>query len=171
MAAQGWAPTGAAAQPGLSAPPPGMMTMAPMHRPGWVTFAAVMEFIYAGFLFLGGIFLVFGGAFLGAVIEEFTDEYNFGVALGALFVFIGVLLIGLGVLALLIGLGLLKGRGWARITAIVFTIIGAVFGVLSLLVGDFTAVLGLVVDGLILFALFNPQSKAWFESQARMAPH
>jgi hypothetical protein len=162
-ASSGWAsaPTGYA-----SAPPP-MAGM--MERPGWVLFAAVMQFIGAAALLILGLFALVGGSFIAALFEgglgEFSDVF------AGLIMVIGVIMLLFGVLALFIGLGLLKGRAWAKIVAIIFAALGAIAAVLSLLQGEFGSLLNLALNGLIIYALVNPQSKAWFEQQARMGHH
>lgn len=139
-----------------------------LHRPGWVTFAAVMQFIAAAALLLGGLLVMVGGSFIASLFEEGLGELSDAIA--GLIIILGVILILVGVLVLFVGLGLLKGRGWAKITAIVLAAIGILFAIVSLIDGDFGSLLNLALDGLIIYALVNPQSKAWFEQQARM-PH
>ncbi|MES2341061.1 MAG: hypothetical protein V4597_05240, partial [Pseudomonadota bacterium] len=123
-----------------------------------------MEFIGAGFLLLVGLAaLVFGSAIAAAFEGGFGE---LGDVIGGLIVVVGIVMIGLGVLSLFIGLGLLKGRGWARITAIVLTILGALISLMSLVSGDFSQIISLALDGLMLYALFNPQTRAWFDHMA-----
>lgn len=105
------------------------------------------------------------GSVIAAAFESGLGE--FGDLIAGLIVVVGIVLIGLGVLAIFVGIGLLKGRGWARITAIVLTILSAAFSLISLISGDFTSIVSLALDGLMLYALFNPQTKAWFEHMAR----
>lgn len=130
-----------------------------------MTFVAVMQFIGAGFALLGGLFAMLAGSVIAAAFESGLGE--FGDLIAGLIVVVGIVLIGLGVLAIFVGIGLLKGRGWARITAIVLTILSAAFSLISLISGDFTSIVSLALDGLMLYALFNPQTKAWFEHMAR----
>lgn len=141
------------------------MATGPMHRPGWVTFVAVMEFIGAGFALLGGLFAMLAGSVIAAAFESGLGE--FGDFVAGFIVVLGIILIGFGVLAIFVGIGLLKGRAWARITAIVLIILSAAFSLISLVTGDFTSIVSLAVDGLMLYALFNPQTKAWFDQMAR----
>jgi hypothetical protein len=159
-APSGWA---SAPQAGYASPPMAGMVD---HRPGWVTFAAVMQFIGAAALLLGGLLAMVGGSFIAALFEGGLGE--FGDVLAGIIVVVGVILLLLGVLFLFMGLGLLKGRGWARITAIVFAALGALFAILAIVQGDFGSLLNLVLDGLIIYALVNPKSKAWFDQMARM---
>jgi hypothetical protein len=135
-----------------------------LQRPGWVTFAAVMQFVSGGFLLLVGLLLMLGGSFLAAIFEEGLGEL--GDLLGAFFLVIGIVVLAIGVLAIFVGIGVLKGQGWARITAIVLTILGALASVDSLLNGDYMSIVWLALDGLVLFALFNPVSKQWFDQMA-----
>lgn len=125
-------------------------------RPGWVTFAAVLSFIGAALLGLLGLFAFIGGSVLAAVLP------GLGTIGGAIIMFLGFFLLAVAVLDLFIGMGLLKGQGWARITAIVLSGVGLLLGVFALVVGDFSQILGIALNGLVVFGLLRPESAAFF---------
>jgi hypothetical protein len=62
---------------------------------------------------------------------------------------IGIILIVFGLLYLFVGLGLWKTENWARIVAIVFAIIGALGSAFSLVTGQLTYLVPLVIHGVI----------------------
>lgn len=150
----------------FSAPP----VQAPLPRPGWVTFAAVMQFIGAGALILAGLILAIMGPFVADAIAE-DPEVNpeFADLGGALLAVVGVIAILFGVLALVLGIYLLKGRQWARILTLVFAFIGGILGLLSLVLGDPSSLLGTVLNTLVIVGLLLPVSRQWFEQQSRPA--
>ncbi len=60
-----------------------------------------------------------------------------------------------GIIALvyfLIGFGLLKGKGWARVVAIILAIIGLL-----------NVPIGTIISIIILIYLFKPETKAFFQ--------
>ena len=164
-AQSGWM---ANAPPAFSAPPP----MGRAERPGWVTFVGVYYVIAAVFLCLIGVIALFAGSIVAAAFEGGWGE--FGDAIAAIVAVVGVFLLAFGILAVFIAMGIFRGRPWARMTAMVLSILGIVFGVLGA-VADVVAlnngaatgspgggVLGLVLDVLVLVALTRPASKAYF---------
>ena len=72
-------------------------------------------------------------------------------AIGAgLFIVIGVVLIGLGVLSFFIGKGLWKAQKWARIVAIIFAAVGVVLALLGMVQGQITSnMISLVISAAI----------------------
>jgi hypothetical protein len=85
-----------------------------------VKILAILSFIGAATMLIGGLMMMFGGSFLAAFIP-------LGVlsgALGFLAAAAGIVLVALGVLELFVGLGLWKFKNWARIVSIVFAVIG-----------------------------------------------
>jgi hypothetical protein len=154
------------AAPALS-PLPAAAPSGPAKRPGWVTFVAVYYFIVAGFSLLVGLVALLAGGMLAAYFEEGAGEW--GDIIGTLVAVVGVIVLLFGALALVVGLNVLKGRGWARITAMVLAIVGLVFSGLSVLVGDFSSIISIALDVLVLVALTRPESKAFFEASPRAA--
>lgn len=80
-------------------------------------------------------------------------------------VFIGIVIIGLGVLQFIVGIKLWKGKNWARILTIIFAILGILSGLSSLMFGDvLSAIIFIVIDGLIVWYLaINSETKLAFK--------
>jgi hypothetical protein len=131
-------PAGPAAQPAYSgthpqAPPPAppqprlnwneWPPPAPApRRPGTVTAAAVLLFVTAGLGILGGIGMGVAVNVIGASGEDL-----------ALLTGIAVYLLLTAALSLVVGIFILKGRQWARITAIVLNAVGIATGLIDLI--------------------------------------
>jgi hypothetical protein len=143
------------AAPALS-PLPAAAPSGPAKRPGWVTFVAVYYFIVAGFSLLVGLVALLAGGMLAAYFEEGAGEW--GDIIGTLVAVVGVIVLLFGALALVVG-----------ITAMVLAIVGLVFSGLSVLVGDFSSIISIALDVLVLVALTRPESKAFFEASPRAA--
>lgn len=97
-----------------------------MHRPGWVTLVAVLHFVYGvGGVVTGVMMILGGGVFAGGFGP-------LGTFLGVFLVFGGVLVLLFSAFLVLLGVFLLKGRGWARVTTFVLAGVSAFFILLSL---------------------------------------
>ena len=86
-------------------------------------------------------------------------------ALGSgLFIVMGVVLIGLAVLSFFVGKGLWKAQKWARIVAIIFSVLGVLFAILGMVQGQVAGnIFSLVVSGAIGgYLLFSGSVKAAF---------
>lgn len=112
----------------------------PTRRPGAVTAAAVITFLLSGLALVG--FLIGGFAVLvsrGFVEEELLQDPSFPslspgqvgaavTATGLLFFLFALLAVAAIVLAALV----LRGRGWARVTLIVLSVLTAVLGLVGM---------------------------------------
>ena len=115
--------------PAFSPLPPGAAARPP--RPGWVTFVGVYWLIGASFALVVGLVAVLAGGTLAAAFEEGYGE--FGDVVGGLILVLGVLLLALGALGILLGVNVMKGRNWARVTTLVLAILGIAFGAIGFL--------------------------------------
>lgn len=113
---------------------------------------AVLEILLGIFSSSGGLLVIFGGGLAGLA----------GVAFLAALAVLGVLLL-LGLVSFGVGIGLWMGRGWARTLGIVFSIIGILNGLLSVLLGSSGSFVVLLINLLILYYLTRPEVKAFFE--------
>src|SRR5215208_2281089 len=103
---------------GLSGPTGGSVgARAATHRPGMVTFAAVMMFVVAGFEALAAL-LAFAGT--GWWV---TDAGNL---VYANFVFWGILDLIIALIALYAGISLLRGGAFGLVMGYLFAIVGAI---------------------------------------------
>jgi len=114
-------------------------------RPTGVTILAALEI-------LSGIVAILGGLFFAtmATMMMGTDVY------GAFGVLISGVLIVIGIASFIMAWGLLQGKSWAWTITLILTIIHLIFDLPSF------NVIGLVINGIILYYLFRPHVKAYF---------
>ena len=75
----------------------------------------------------------------------------------------GFILLPLGIIAIFIAIGLWKGRNWARVTGIVFLLIGAIIALLGITLKPTTNIISLIINGSIAcYLLFNKKVKEAF---------
>ncbi|HYL61513.1 MAG TPA: hypothetical protein VE077_02750 [Candidatus Methylomirabilis sp.] len=101
-----------------------------MERPTGVTIIAVLYFLGAACLVLVGLLSFVGGSLLSGMARSGGPGSAIFAMGGAV---IGVVCLLFAVLEFAIGFGLIKLQNWARVTAIVLTAIGILFGLLGLL--------------------------------------
>lgn len=159
------------AMPGMPGAP---AAAARIPRPTGVSILAVLQFVGAGFLVLGALGLLLGGAAVrdammdapsdaGVPAEMFTSGF-----LG----FLAFLFLGFAVLCGFIGYGLWNGRPWARMLELVLAWIGLVGSVLGAFtsMGMPTILVGRIVGiGIYAFLIWywtRPGVKAYFLQQA-----
>ena len=118
---------------------------------------------------LGGLLILFLGLAVAAVSGTLFSALGLAVPAG-----IGIAAGGVvgvfGLLGLLVGWGLWMGKGWARILAIILSGLGVLAGLAGLALGSIPSVVGLVIDGLILWYLFRPNVRAFFGRSAQPMP-
>ena len=148
-----------------------------MNKPAGVIVIAILYFLGAGLLLLAGIGFVIGG---GAIAATMSQQSQAGGGLATLMGFlgagVGIFFLVWGVIDVLIGIGLLKLKNWARIVTIVFAAIGACFQIFGLLtslahfnpVSFVISLIILAIPVLIIMYLLKPHVKAAFQGvQAR----
>ncbi len=137
-------------------PPPVTGGVKP-ERPLGVTILAVLAF-------LGGILLILVGILAAALGAAFATAMIHGVPGFPAFLAaaLGIALIVGGVIELIIGWGLWKGAGWAWWLTVIFTALGLLIAIASLVSGNVGSVVSLIIDGIILYYFFKPHVKAFF---------
>ncbi|MFA5258463.1 MAG: DUF2127 domain-containing protein [Candidatus Pacearchaeota archaeon] len=65
----------------------------------------------------------------------------------------GIAFIICGIIGIILSRGLWKGKNWARIVLIVFSIIGMISNLMSLFAKDFSSIVPLIIDVLIIWYL------------------
>lgn len=139
-------------------------------------------------LVFGGLSLLAFAAFFSTITFEDQQQLQPQEAaelqpltqfLGSFGIAVGAIILAVGVGYLVVSYGLLKGKGWARIVAVVLTIVAIVVqlaGVISssvlsqslpsdleaLASGIFTHIIGLAINGVILYYLYRPNVKEYF---------
>jgi hypothetical protein len=99
--------------------------------PAGVKVISVLHYILAGILAISGVLVIAGGGLIGAFLGTLIS--SIGTLGSALFVVMGIVILGFGVLNIFLGIGLWKGKKWARLVVIVFSAIGIVLYVISLI--------------------------------------
>ena len=122
-------------------PPPPPDGGAPGARPGAVTAAAVLLLIGGALAVLGGLLLLTGAGVAA------------GRSVGGLFVFFGLIFLGVGALQVYAGIKVLDLRETGRQLGMVLAGVAAVLNLLSLGRTPGSSVIGLAIDGFILYAL------------------
>ena len=115
--AAGWAPP----------PAPAAAPVALPMRPATVTTAAIVLMVIGLLVAVLGLLIVLAGTLLsGLGGTGFSGQFaNLPAAVGGIVAVVGVIFVAFGVLEVFSGIYLLAGRGWARITAIVLSVIGS----------------------------------------------
>lgn len=139
-----------------------------MGRPIGVTIIGILMAI-GGVIMIGvGIIASIGALVLPFVAMEPGPELGgFSPALlGGLAAVTGVIMLALGIAALVIAYGLFKGRPWAWTAAVILSAIGIGLSILQIaagvVTGDFSGIISLIINGIILYYLYRPHVKAYF---------
>jgi uncharacterized membrane protein (DUF2068 family) len=145
-----------------------------MGRPVGVTILAILNFIGAGLCVLLGLGMMLGGGFIATMLSQ-QGQGSAGAAgvLAGLGAAAGVFIIIMGGVSALLGFGLWKLKGWARIVSIVLAGISGAFQLLGLLgsLAHFSlfavvwSLFWLAIDALIIWYLLKPEVKAAFQQQ------
>jgi len=120
--------------------------MAP-SRPFGVTLIAVLQLLGSLALLFAGLGLLVGGSLIAG--------YELGIAGGAFILLFAII-------GFVIFLGLWRGRSWAWYLMLIFTLISVLGMVGTLVMGSIPSILGVVVDIVILYYLFRPNVKSFF---------
>lgn len=141
----------------------------PAGRPGMVTAAAVLAFIWGGFAIIGSFFLLIGGSILSAACSSSDTATRIGNAGCSLGGFLTVVTLGLIIVAaLLIWGGVAAVSGRSQQILVIACGVYLLLSVVSLIAGSSFgsgSVIGFVAPVLILVFVFNPASKAWFKAK------
>jgi hypothetical protein len=151
-----------------------------MGRPTGVTVIAILDFLLAGLSILAGLGMILGGGVIASLINQQGGQGSAGAAgiLAGLGAAAGVFIIIIGGVCALVGFGLWKLKGWARIVSIVLAGISGAFQLLGLLgsLAHFNlfavvwSLFWLAIDALIIWYLLKPEVKAAFQApQVRAA--
>ena len=107
--------------PGYGGPPP---------RPTGVTLASIYLIVMGVLTSLVGGCTTLGGAIIGQVGSG-TTSGNIAGGVGAFLGGLGIVILVLGILSIVAGAGVLGGRGWARWTGIIISVIFAILLILG----------------------------------------
>ena len=132
-------------------------------RPTGITILVVLEAIVAALLVLGGLAL----AVLGPFVSELIPRPMPGLITGALISFFGVLLLLFGIAGFIVAWALWTGQGWAWTVAFVLAVVGIIIDLFRLPGG----ILGILLNGLIAWYLWQPRVKAFYRKEAVELPY
>ena len=148
-----------------------------MVRPTGVTVIAILDFIGAAFSVLGGIGMMAGGGMLATLMNQQGQANGMSGLAASLGAVMGVFLLVIAAVEIILGVGLLKLKEWARMVTVILTAIFAALGLLGLL-GSFVhfnlvavlfKVCVLAIQILIIVYLMKPEVKAAFQGSRAMA--
>ncbi|MBZ9597625.1 MULTISPECIES: hypothetical protein [Streptomyces] len=107
-----------------------------MEMPGGAKAARVILWILGILQLLGGLFVIIGGALLGAVLSDSgsSSANEAGAAAGTVGVVVGVLVIGLSLWPILTAAKMAKGGSGVRVSGIIYGSVQSLFAVLGVLV-------------------------------------
>lgn len=112
------------------------------HRPLGVTIIAILAI-------LGGIGLLFSGFTAFALLPVVG-------------IFVGGLLVVIGLAYFVMAYGLWKGKGWAWIITLILSAIGIIVGIGSIAVGNVGALIHILINAIVIYYLYRPKVKAYF---------
>jgi hypothetical protein len=151
-----------------------------MGRPVGVTVIAILAFLGAGLCILAGLGMMLGGGFLASIVNQQGGQGSMGAAgmLAGIGAVVGIFCLVIAAIEIVLAVGLLKLKEWARIVTIVLTGIFAALGLLGVL-GSFIhfnlshliiRICVLAIQAFIIIYLLKPEVKAAFQApQARTA--
>ena len=120
-----------------------------------VTILAVLEVIAGIFMLLGAM----GMAFLASMGGQIPGA---GVFIGMFAMAMSVIFIVMGIVAFIIAYGLWNGRGWAWWLALIFAVISLLIDLGSMVAGNFSGIIGLIIALIIIYYLTRPHVKEFF---------
>lgn len=142
-------------------------------RPTGVTIIGILNIIGGILGLIMGFVLIALGPTLSQISENDTsDTMNTNIELSKIDDYLhifGIISIPIGIASLIVGIGLLKGKGWAWSGAVILSIISIVFNlVYAALLGGVEAssiggtIVGIIINGIILAYLFKSNVKSYF---------
>jgi hypothetical protein len=139
-------------------------------RPTGVTIIAILNIISGIIMLIGGLGLAAIGSILPAM-TTFDPNASGQMAVAGLLgvggVAVGGILIILGIISFIVAWGLLKGRGWAWTVTVILSVISIVIGIISIVGGNFGSIINIIIAGIIIYYLYRPHVKAYFEKSVK----
>jgi len=129
------------------------------NMPLGVKILAILGYIGAALLLVGGIVMLVGSASIGALLANIPGYSLIVGAVGAvLTAMVGVMMLIFAVLEYFIARGLWNGKNWARVTQLVLSSLG--------LLGSIAPfnIINIVINGVVIWYLgFNKEAVAYFK--------
>jgi len=128
------------------------------ERPTGVTVLAILDIIGGVLVALLGLVFIALGPRLTIILKA----EHLPPVLVAFFGVLGIVFIVIGAISIVIGWGLLKGKGWSWWLTVIFAVLGIIGAVLNIAMGNVGGIINLVIDGIIIYYMFRPHVKAYF---------
>jgi hypothetical protein len=129
------------------------------YGPMVVKIISIFGYIAAGFGILVGLIMLFGGQFIVSMMPLANIPDVTAAMLGVIITVVAIIMILVSVFGFFLAKGLWDHKNWARIIAIVFSVIGVLGGLTSLPSG----IVGIVLHGAVLYFLaFDSNVKKLF---------
>jgi hypothetical protein len=140
-----------------------------VEAPRAVKVIGVLYYIEAGITLILSLFLMIGGVLLSSILIEQVPVL--AVFSDIMFILSGIFGILFAVIYFYIARGLFRATIWARVMAVVFSVLGLLYSLLALAGGAFlSGIFCLVLNGFIIYYLiFNQESKYFFDSPSYLS--
>lgn len=139
-------------------------------RPLGVSIIAILNVISGIIMLIGGVGLAAVGSALPTMTTVNPNAGGqmalVGLLGGGAAAAAGAVLIVLGIVSFIVAWGLFKGKGWAWTVTIILSAISVIMGIVSLVGGNFGAVVNIIIAGVVIYYLYRPHVKAYFGKSA-----
>jgi uncharacterized membrane protein HdeD (DUF308 family) len=102
------------------------------------------------------------GVTLIAILTAIGGIIFLASGLVLLLVGIGIILLALGIAYLVMAYGLWKGREWAWTITLILSAIGIIVAIVSVAAGNVSAIISIIIQGIVIYYLYRPNVKAFF---------
>jgi len=133
------------------------------NRPKGITITAIIFFFLAILSLIIGISIIIPNTPLD-VLWTLKNSFPPGFKSTATGIAFGYFLVILGLIVLYTGWGLLKCRKWAWWVAVILLTANGIAGLISLALGNFEEIIGILIVGGFLFYLTRSRVKRFFEN-------
>jgi len=138
---------------------PSYMSENSRSRPLLITILAILYFLGALVLIIGGIMIIgLGEAFIQDLVNQNPDIdalKGLGTASGIVMLVCGLIVAG-------VAYGFYKGWSIMWYLSVIIVGLGLLFNIYNMVIGNFTVLLGVLVQLVIIFYLFRPRVKGFF---------
>ncbi len=137
--------------------------------PTTIKVISILYYIAAAlFVFMGLVIIIGSKPMASSIVTSNPGMGLDSIPLGALatiVIVIGVVMLGISVFCFFIGRGIWRTKKWARITAIILSILGIISAVFSIFIGfKYTQIISLIIDIFIaVYLLFSKEAKIAFK--------
>ncbi len=138
---------------------PSYMSENSRSRPLLITILAILYFLGALVLIIGGIMIIgLGETFIQDLVNQNPDLdalKGLGTASGIVMLVCGLIVAG-------VAYGFYKGWSIMWDLSVIIVGLGLLFNIYNMVIGNFTVLLGVLVQLVIIFYLFRPRVKGFF---------